>query len=111
MEGPIMVSIDDRELCNVTGGRRSPASLGRIPGTTIYSVPSTEAVCNREQFDWMAARVGNGVAPHVVAADAKLCGFPMPGSRPAEPTITTASAEKFLGSMSSMNLDFFSFLR
>jgi len=41
-------------------------------------------VCNRAQFDWMAAHmVPNtglhpGVQQHVVANDAKLCGFPMP---------------------------------
>ena len=111
-----MMTIDDSELYNVTGGgRATPASLGRVPGTTIYAVPPREQVCNREQFDWMAARVGKGVAPHVVAADARLCGFPMPGSSASSGSSGTAprtggslSPDKFLD---TMNLDFFSFLR
>lgn len=42
------------------------------------------AVCNRSQFDWMAAHMvpdnvlKPGVQRHVVANDAQLCGFPMP---------------------------------
>ncbi|HEY0190778.1 MAG TPA: hypothetical protein VGC42_06615 [Kofleriaceae bacterium] len=47
---------------------------------------STQAanVCNRSQFDWMAAHIvpDNAVKPgvqrHVVVNDAKTCGFPMP---------------------------------
>jgi hypothetical protein len=41
-------------------------------------------VCNRQQFDWMAAHMvpdtsmQPGVPRHVVAGDAKTCGFPMP---------------------------------
>ena len=41
-------------------------------------------ICNRAQFDWMAAHMvpenssAPGVKRHVVAGDAKLCGFPMP---------------------------------
>jgi hypothetical protein len=43
-----------------------------------------QTVCNRQQFDWMAAhmvpdgRLAPGVQRHVVANDAKVCGFPMP---------------------------------
>jgi hypothetical protein len=57
------------ELAAVTGGAKSPPAA---------------AVCNRQQFDWMAAHMvpdssrKPGVQRHVVAADAKLCGFPMP---------------------------------
>lgn len=42
------------------------------------------AVCNRSQFDWMAAHMvpdnamKPGVQRHVVANDARTCGFPMP---------------------------------
>jgi len=41
-------------------------------------------VCNRQQFDWMAAHMvpdnalRPGVQRHVVAHDAQVCGFPMP---------------------------------
>ena len=41
-------------------------------------------VCNRSQFDWMAAHMvpdnaqKPGVQRHVVAHDAQMCGFPMP---------------------------------
>ena len=41
-------------------------------------------VCNRTQFDWMAAHMvpdsgmKPGVQRHVIAGDAKTCGFPMP---------------------------------
>lgn len=61
-------SISIAELAAVTGGASPPA----------------QQVCNRAQFDWMAAHmvpdsaVRPGVQRHVVAADAKLCGFPMP---------------------------------
>jgi hypothetical protein len=40
--------------------------------------------CNRAQFDWMASHMvpdGSmkpGVQRHVVANDARTCGFPMP---------------------------------
>ncbi|HEU4726278.1 MAG TPA: hypothetical protein VFT22_00245 [Kofleriaceae bacterium] len=43
-----------------------------------------QAVCNRQQFDWMAAHMvpdsslKPGVQRHVVAHDAQVCGFPMP---------------------------------
>jgi hypothetical protein len=43
-----------------------------------------QAVCNRQQFDWMAAHMvpdsglQPGVQRHVVAHDAQVCGFPMP---------------------------------
>jgi hypothetical protein len=46
--------------------------------------PQAQAVCNRPQFDWMAAHMvpdGSlrpGVQRHVVAHDAQVCGFPMP---------------------------------
>lgn len=57
------------------------AALSSVAGGA--SVPA-RAVCNRQQFDWMAAHmvpdgaIRPGVQRHVVAADAKLCGFPMP---------------------------------
>jgi hypothetical protein len=57
------------ELARVSGGKQSPQA---------------QAVCNRQQFDWMAAHMvpdGSrkpGVQRHVVANDAKMCGFPMP---------------------------------
>ncbi|MFT3693452.1 MAG: hypothetical protein QM831_09960 [Kofleriaceae bacterium] len=41
-------------------------------------------VCNRSQFDWMAAHMvpdGSmkpGVQRHVIVNDSQLCGFPMP---------------------------------
>jgi len=83
-----MVTLSEIELRNVFGG-----ALGRhsVPGTTIYKVPPKEVVCNQEQFDWMAERVGKSVQAHVVAADAALCGFSMPGV-PAAPTRTTGPA-------------------
>jgi hypothetical protein len=43
-----------------------------------------QTVCNRQQFDWMAAHMvpdtamTPGVQRHVVAHDAQVCGFPMP---------------------------------
>src|SRR5262249_52347910 len=97
-EDPTMVTLRNIDLCNVVGGGRN--SIGPIPGTTIYKVPPKEVVCNREQFDWMAARVGKGVQPHVVAADAALCGFPMPGSgsSPA-PTTSAPNTQSFLDSL------------
>jgi len=64
-----MTTISLADLESVTGGARSPQAA---------------AVCNRSQFDWMAAHVvpdnslRPGVQRHVVANDAKLCGFPMP---------------------------------
>ena len=59
-------TIDLVELALVTGGV-GPASR-----------------CNRTQFDWMASHMvpdGSmkpGVQRHVVANDARSCGFPMP---------------------------------
>ncbi len=64
-----MSTITDTELALVTGGARNPRAA---------------AVCDRSQFDWMAQHMvsdrsrGPGVQRHVVANDAKLCGFPMP---------------------------------
>ena len=46
--------------------------------------PQAQAVCNRQQFDWMVAHMvpdtglKPGVQRHVVAHDAQVCGFPMP---------------------------------
>jgi hypothetical protein len=57
------------ELAQVTGGAQTPQAA---------------AVCNRQQFDWMAAHMvpdtglKPGVQRHVVAHDAQMCGFPMP---------------------------------
>jgi hypothetical protein len=61
-----MTTIDLDTLTNVTGG------------------VGPQARCNRAQFDWMASHMvpdGSmkpGVQRHVVAADARACGFPMP---------------------------------
>ena len=57
------------ELATICGGAQSPQA---------------QAVCNRQQFDWMAAHMvpdtglSPGVQRHVVAHDAQGCGFPMP---------------------------------
>ena len=76
-----MRMINPTQLALVCGGANA---MPKIPGTTIYHVPPKEAVCNREQFDWMAARVGKGVQWHVVAADAALCGYPTPKYSPSD---------------------------
>ena len=58
------------------------ADLSRVTGGAQAAVAAQ--VCNRQQFDWMAAHmvpdsaVKPGVQRHVVARDAQLCGFPMP---------------------------------
>jgi hypothetical protein len=59
----------------------APAAL-----TAIHAGAQTpaQAVCNRQQFDWMVAHMvpdsaqRPGVQRHVVAHDAQVCGFPMP---------------------------------
>ena len=62
-----MTTIDTIDLETVTGGSER-----------------SKNVCNRQQFDWMAQHMvpdGSmrpGVQRHVVAGDAKTCGFPMP---------------------------------
>jgi hypothetical protein len=62
----------------------SLSDLDQVTGGISRSVQAKE-VCNRTQFDWMAAHMvpdgtmKAGVQRHVIAADAKLCGFPMPG--------------------------------
>jgi hypothetical protein len=83
-----MVTLDSTELCNVVGGT---GGIGPIPGTTIYRLPPKEEVCNQDQFDWMAARVGKGVERHVVLADAALCGFTLPGATATAPTVAAPS--------------------
>jgi hypothetical protein len=66
-----MTTLSLSDLAQVTGG--------------ISRSEQAKAVCNRTQFDWMAAHMVSdssmkpGVQRHVIAADAKLCGFPMPG--------------------------------
>lgn len=61
-----MKTLSDTELAGVTGGSQA------------------RAVCNRQQFDWMAQHMvpdnshAPGVQRHVVARDAKMCGFQMP---------------------------------
>jgi hypothetical protein len=61
-------SLSGTELAAIRGGAQTQAA----------------AVCNRQQFDWMAAHMvpdGSlrpGVQRHVVAHDAQVCGFPMP---------------------------------
>ncbi|HET9621951.1 MAG TPA: hypothetical protein VFP84_11330 [Kofleriaceae bacterium] len=63
-----MLTLSLSDLGAVTGGASAPAAQ----------------VCNRSQFDWMAAHmvpdnaVRPGVQRHVVVNDAKTCGFPMP---------------------------------
>jgi hypothetical protein len=64
--------------------------LEPIPRTELIVIrggaQTTQAatVCNRQQFDWMAAHMvpdtglRPGVQRHVVAHDAQVCGFPMP---------------------------------
>ncbi len=58
-----------------------------IEALTLVSGGQSEQaknVCNRQQFDWMAAHMvpdtsmKPGVQRHVIAGDAKTCGFPMP---------------------------------
>ncbi len=62
-------SMTAADLSLVTGGAQSPVAA---------------QVCNRQQFDWMAAHmvpdnaVKPGVQRHVIARDAQMCGFPMP---------------------------------
>jgi hypothetical protein len=62
-------AMTDTALALVTGGAQSPVAA---------------QVCNRQQFDWMAAHMvpdtglKPGVQRHVVAHDAQMCGFPMP---------------------------------
>lgn len=62
-------NIPQAELTVVSGGAQTPQA---------------QAVCNRKQFDWMAAHMvpdtslRPGVQRHVVAHDAQVCGFPMP---------------------------------
>jgi hypothetical protein len=62
----------------------SVSDLDQVIGGISRSTQAHE-VCNRTQFDWMAAHMvpdgtmKPGVQRHVIAADAKLCGFPMPG--------------------------------
>jgi hypothetical protein len=79
-----MTTIDSIDLATVIGGANTTPKIGPIPGTTIVHVPPKEAVCNREQFDWMADHIGKGVQWHVVAADAALCGYPTPKYSPAD---------------------------
>jgi hypothetical protein len=65
----ILPSLTRAQLTAVSGGAQSPQA---------------QAVCNRQQFDWMAAHMvpdsglQPGVQRHVVAHDAQVCGFPMP---------------------------------
>jgi hypothetical protein len=60
----------------------TPAELAVASGGA--QSPQAQAVCNRQQFDWMAAHMvpdtgqKPGVQRHVVAHDAQVCGFPMP---------------------------------
>ncbi|HEX7701596.1 MAG TPA: hypothetical protein VF403_12755 [Kofleriaceae bacterium] len=62
----------------------SLSDLAQVTGGVSRSAQAQQ-VCNRSQFDWMAAHMvpdssmKPGVQRHVIAADAKLCGFPMPG--------------------------------
>lgn len=66
-----MTTINSIDLASVSGGAQRPSG-------------QAAAVCNRSQFDWMAAHMvpdtglHPGVQRHVVANDARLCGFPMP---------------------------------
>jgi len=59
-------------------------SLAALSTVTGGASAQAQQVCNRTQFDWMAAHmvpdnsVKPGVQRHVIAADAKMCGFPMP---------------------------------
>jgi len=59
-------------------------SLSALSSVTGGVSAQAAQVCNRSQFDWMAAHmvpdnaVKPGVQRHVVTNDAKMCGFPMP---------------------------------
>jgi hypothetical protein len=59
----------------------SLSDLGSVTGGISAQAAQ---VCNRSQFDWMAAHMvpdgalKPGVQRHVVANDAKTCGYPMP---------------------------------
>lgn len=62
-------------------------TIARIQLTVVSGGAQTtqaQTVCNRQQFDWMAAHMvpdtglKPGVQRHVVAHDAQVCGFPMP---------------------------------
>jgi len=61
-----------------------PAQLATITGGVTRPTPQAQAVCNRPQFDWMAAHLvpdnarKPGVQRHVIVHDAQVCGFPMP---------------------------------
>lgn len=79
-----MMTLSRDELCTVTGGRDAAAQkIGPILGTKIVHVPPKEAVCNEDEYKWMLEHVGKGVQYHVVAADAALCGYPMPKYTPS----------------------------
>jgi hypothetical protein len=58
--------------------------LESVTGGASAKSVQAQNVCNRTQFDWMAAHMvpdGSmkpGVQRHVIAGDAKTCGFPMP---------------------------------
>lgn len=62
----------------------SNISISTLSSVTGGVSAQAAQVCNRSQFDWMAAHmvpdnaVKPGVQRHVVANDAKMCGFPMP---------------------------------
>jgi hypothetical protein len=65
----------------------SPQTLTRATLASVAGAARSaqaQAVCNRQQFDWMTAHmvpdssVRPGVQRHVVAHDAQVCGFPMP---------------------------------
>ena len=53
-------------------------------GVSTAQTAQARQVCNRTQFDWMAAHMvpdtglHPGVQRHVVVHDAQMCGFPMP---------------------------------
>ena len=62
----------------------SNISISTLSSVTGGVSAQAAQVCNRSQFDWMAAHMvpdnalRPGVQRHVVAHDAQVCGFPMP---------------------------------
>ncbi|HUJ62586.1 MAG TPA: hypothetical protein VLX92_28990 [Kofleriaceae bacterium] len=61
----------------------SLAALDDVTGGISQSAQAKQ-VCNRQQYDWMAAHMvpdrglKPGVQRHVVLHDAQMCGFPLP---------------------------------
>ena len=70
-----METISDIDLATVTGGAQK---YPKILGTTIVHAPDPKEVCDPVQHKILQDHIGNGVAWHVVAADAWLCKYDPP---------------------------------